>query len=139
MKRLDHIAIAVPDLDAAEKIWKEALGLEWKGWEEVPDQKVLTSMFRAGAVRLELITPTADDSPIAGFLDKRGPGLHHICFEVDNIEVEMVRLEGLGMRLLSETPRPGVEGSRVVFLHPKDTGGVLVELVEKARKALGEL
>ncbi|RJP80210.1 MAG: methylmalonyl-CoA epimerase [Candidatus Zixiibacteriota bacterium] len=133
MKKLDHIAIAVPDLDAAERIWREALQLEWKGWEEVPEQKVLTSIFRAGVTRLELITPTAEDSPITGFLERRGPGLHHICFEVDDLEAEMERLKEQGIRLLNEAPRAGVGGSRVVFLHPKDTGGVLVEVMEKKK------
>jgi methylmalonyl-CoA/ethylmalonyl-CoA epimerase len=128
--RLDHIAIAVSDLDAAETAYK-ALGLPWKGREEVPDQKVLTSLFQSGDSRVELITPTADDSPIAGFLAKKGSGLHHICFEVPDIEAEITRLKSEGFRLLNETPRPGIEGSRVVFLHPASAAGVLVELVEK--------
>jgi methylmalonyl-CoA/ethylmalonyl-CoA epimerase len=128
--RFDHIAIAVSDLNAAETAYK-ALGLPWKGREEVPDQKVLTSLFQSGDSRVELITPTADDSPIAGFLAKKGPGLHHICFEVPDIEAEITRLKSEGFRLLNETPRPGIEGSRVVFLHPASAAGVLVELVEK--------
>ncbi len=133
MKRLDHIAIAVADLDAAEKTYRDMLGLEWEGREEVIGQKVMTSIFRVGESRVELICPTAGDSPIAAFLAKRGDGLHHICFEVDNIVFEMQRLKSRGVRLLSERPTVGVGGSKVVFLHPKDAGGVLVELVEKAR------
>ena len=133
MKRMNHIAIAVADLDAAEKIYREILKLEWKGREEVADQKVMTSIFRAGESRVELICPTAEDSPIAAFLTRRGNGLHHICFEVENIKAEMERLKSRGVRLLSEKPTTGVGGSRVVFLHPKDAEGVLVELVEKPR------
>jgi len=131
MKRLDHIAIAVADLDAAEKTYREMLGLEWEGREEVAGQKVMTSIFGVGESRVELICPTADDSPIAAFLAKRGGGLHHICFEVADIEAEMELLRLRGVRLLSEKPTVGAGGSKIVFLHRKDAEGVLVELVEK--------
>lgn len=131
MKRLDHIAIAVSDLEAAETTYREMLGLAWEGREEVVSQKVMTSIFRIGEIRVELISPTAEDSPIAGFLAKRGNGLHHICLEVDDIEAEMERLKSHGVRLLSEKPTAGVGGSKVIFLHPRDAHGVLVELVEK--------
>ena len=133
MRRLDHIAIAVADLDATEKSYREVLGLEWEGREEVAGQKVMTSIFRAGESRVELICPTAADSPVAAFLIRRGDGLHHICFEVENIEAEMERLKSRGVRLLNEKPTGGVGGSKIVFLHPKDAGGVLMELVEKQR------
>ncbi|MFH1861618.1 MAG: methylmalonyl-CoA epimerase [bacterium] len=131
MKKVDHIAIAVADLETAERAYKDCLELEWQGREEVAAQKVLTSVFRAGETRVELITPTSEDSPISAFLRKRGNGLHHICFEVADIEAEVARLKEKGVRLLNETPRPGIEGSRVVFLHPQEVAGVLVELVEK--------
>lgn len=131
--RLDHVAIAVSDLEAAETAYK-ALGLAWKGREEVPSQKVLTSIFQSGDSRVELITPTADDSPIAGFLAKKGPGLHHICFKVADIVAEIARLKSQGLRLLNDVPRPGVEGSRVAFLHPVSAAGVLVELTQKEDK-----
>jgi methylmalonyl-CoA/ethylmalonyl-CoA epimerase len=130
--RLDHVAIAVSDLDAAEAAYK-ALGLSWEGREEVPSQKVMTSLFQSGDSRVELITPTADDSPITGFLAKKGPGLHHICFEVPDLEAEIVRLKTAGFRLLNESPRPGVGGSQVVFLHPASAAGVLVEMTEKGK------
>ena len=133
MKRLNHIAIAVSDLDAAEQTYRDVLGLEWQGREEVVSQKVMTSTFGIGESQVELINPTAEDSPIAAYLAKRGNGLHHICFEVDDIEAETERLKRRGVRLLSEKPTAGVRGSKVVFLHPKDANGVLVELVEKAR------
>lgn len=132
MKRLDHVAIAVNDLNAAEAAYRDLIGLEWQGREEVQDQKVLTSIFLAGDSRVELISPTAPDSPVVGFLSKRGPGLHHICFEVEDIEAEMNRLRKAGARLLSDKPGRGVGGSRIVFLHPRDAAGVLMELVQKS-------
>jgi methylmalonyl-CoA/ethylmalonyl-CoA epimerase len=131
MKRIDHIAIAVTDLDAAEAAYTHLLDLEWLGREEVESQKVLTSMFRVGVSRIELIAPTGDDSPIAKFLQKRGSGIHHICFEVDDIDAEIARLKEQGARLLNETPTPGVGGTRVAFLHPREAAGVLIELVQK--------
>ncbi len=131
MKNIDHIAIAVSNLEEAEKLYREVLGLEWKGREEVMGQKVMTSIFQTGSSRVELITPLGDDSPIAGFLEKKGSGLHHICLQVDDIEAEMKRLKEKGVRLLNETPTAGVGGSRVVFLHPRDFAGVLIELMEK--------
>ncbi|HEX7343514.1 MAG TPA: methylmalonyl-CoA epimerase [bacterium] len=133
MNRINHIAIAVTDLEAAETTYRDVLGLEWQGREEVVSQKVMTSIFRMGESRVELISPTAEDSPIAAFLAKRGNGLHHICFEVENIEAEMQRLKSRGARLLSEKPTAGVGKSKVIFLRPQDAHGVLVELVEKAR------
>jgi methylmalonyl-CoA/ethylmalonyl-CoA epimerase len=134
MLRIDHIAVAVSDLDAAEKAYRDTLALDWVGREEVAGQKVLAGIFRVGESRVELLAPTAPDSPIAGFLEKRGPGLHHICFEVEDIEAEIVRLKSRGARLLNETPSPGVEGSRIAFLHPKEAAGVLIELVERRRE-----
>ncbi|MCX6639108.1 MAG: methylmalonyl-CoA epimerase [bacterium] len=131
MKRIDHIAIAVSDLDAAEKIYRDVLNLHWEGREEVPLQKVITSLFQVGESRIELLQPTAPDSPISAFLEKKGPGLHHIALEVDDVEAKMARLKAQGIRLLNDQPADGVGGSKIVFLHPKDTGGVLVELVEK--------
>ena len=89
-------------------------------------------MFPVGESRIELLEPMGEDTPVAGFLAKRGPGIHHICFEVEDIEAEVERLRELGVRLLSETPQPGAHGSRVMFIHPKDSGGVLVELNEFA-------
>ncbi len=131
MKKIDHIAIAVSDLDAAELTYCDLLGLEWQEREEIKGQKVLASIFKVGESRIELISPTADDSPIAAFIAKKGGGLHHICFEVDDIEAEMSRLQEKGAKLLNDTPTTGVGGSRIVFLHPKSAAGVLIELMEK--------
>ncbi len=131
MKKIDHIAIAVSDLEAAETLYRDLLGLKWEGREEVPDQQVLTSIFQAGECRLELISPTSPTSPVSNFLEKKGSGLHHVCFEVEDLAAEIAQLKSSGTRLLNDSPRLGVGDSRIVFLHPKDTAGVLIELVEK--------
>ncbi len=133
MKKIDHVAIAVADLDAAESAYRDVMELEWEGREEVTGQKVMASIFNIGECRIELISPTSDESPIAGFIQKKGSGLHHICFEVDDIEAEMVKLKAKGARLLNETPAEGVGGSRVAFLHPKSGAGVLIELTVKGK------
>ena len=133
MRKIDHIAIAVSDLDAAEITYCDLLGLQWQEREEVEGQKVMASIFRVGESRIELIAPTAEDSPIAAFLARKGGGLHHIFFEVDDIEAEISRLQEKGAQLINDTPANGVGGSRVVFLHPKSAAGVLIELVEKRK------
>jgi len=130
-KRIHHIGIAVPDLDTGAAIWgPEGLGLTEEGREDVTEARTRVSMYPVGDTRIELLEAMGPDTPVAQFLNKRGPGIHHICFEVEDIEAECARLRGLGMRLLSETPQPGAHGSRVMFIHPKDSGGVLVELNE---------
>ena len=130
-KRIHHIGIAVSDLDSGAAIWgPEGLGLIEEGREDVVEARTKVSMFPVGESRIELLEPMGADTPVAGFLAKRGPGIHHICFEVDDIEAECKRLRDLGVRLLSDTPQPGAHGSRVMFIHPKDSGGVLVELNE---------
>ncbi len=132
-KRIHHIGIAVPDLDSGASIWgPEGLGLVEEGREDVIPARTKVAMFPVGESRIELLEPMGEDTPVAGFLAKRGPGIHHICFEVEDIEAEVDRLRELGVRLLSETPQPGAHGSRVMFIHPKDSGGVLVELNEFA-------
>jgi methylmalonyl-CoA/ethylmalonyl-CoA epimerase len=134
MTRLNHIAIAVADLAAAENIYRDVLKLPWQGREEVVSQKVITSIFDAGQSRIELLQPTSEDSPIAAYLQKRGPGLHHIALEVEDIHAEMVRLNAQGVQLLNDQPSFGVGETKIAFLHPKDTGGVLVELVQSNKK-----
>jgi methylmalonyl-CoA/ethylmalonyl-CoA epimerase len=130
-KRIHHIGIAVTDLDSGAATWgPEGLGLIEEGREDVTEASTRVAMFPVGATRIELLEAMGDDSPVGQFLAKRGPGIHHICFEVEDIEAECERLRGLGMRLLSDTPQSGAHGSRVMFIHPKDTGGVLVELNE---------
>jgi methylmalonyl-CoA/ethylmalonyl-CoA epimerase len=131
IKRLHHIGIAVNTLDDGAKTWTN-IGLEEEGREDVVPAKTKVSMFPIGETRIELLEPMGDDTPVAKFLSKRGPGIHHICFEVDDVEAESARLQATGVRLLYAEPQPGAHGSRVQFLHPKDTGGVLIELNEFA-------
>jgi methylmalonyl-CoA/ethylmalonyl-CoA epimerase len=126
---LDHVGVAVHDLDDAG-VWL-ALGLHQVGPDEdVGGQGVRVRLLAAGASFLELIAPSAPDSPVARFLSSRGPGLHHVALRVDDLPAHIARLEALGARFVDATPRPGRGGSRVVFLHPRWTGGTLIELVE---------
>ncbi len=130
-KRIHHIGIAVAGLDEGAATWgSRGLGLSEEGREDVEEARTRVAMFPVGESRVELLEAMGDDSPVGRFLAKRGPGIHHICFEVDDIEAECDRLRAAGVRLLHDEPRPGAHGSRVMFLHPKDTGGVLVELNE---------
>lgn len=129
IKRVHHIGIAVRSLDAGAELWKR-IGLPEEGREDVVPAKTKVAMFPVGESRIELLEPLVDDSPVAKFLDSRGPGIHHLCFEVDDVDAESERLRAAGVRLLYDAPQPGAHGSRVMFLHPKDTGGVLIELNE---------
>lgn len=127
---LDHVGIAVHSLEEASHAYR-LLGLEPVGPDEaVASQAVRVRAFRAGDSLLELLEPTADSSPLTGFLAKRGPGLHHLALRVENLEAEVARLKAEGAAFVDETPRPGRAGSRVVFLHPSWSQGVLIELVE---------
>jgi methylmalonyl-CoA/ethylmalonyl-CoA epimerase len=126
---LDHIGIAVKSLDAA-KIY-EALGLSVDHVETVASQGVRTAFLSAGDANIELLEPAGPESTVAKFIDKRGEGIHHICFRVDDIEEHLDRLKTQGYRLINETPVPGAHGCRVAFLHPAAGNGVLIELSEK--------
>lgn len=128
--KIDHIGIAVRSLDEALTFFSDALGLECTGREVVADQGVRVALLPVGESRLELLEPTAEDSPVGRFLSKRGEGIHHICLTVDNIEVALADLRARNIRLVDETPRCGVEGRKIAFLHPASTHGVLIELVE---------
>ena len=129
---LDHVGIAVSDLEAASAPYR-LLGLVQVGEDEVVvSQHVRVRALRVGASLLELLEPTAPESPIATFLAKRGPGLHHVALRVDDVTAEVARLSAAGARFVNPEPRPGRAGTRVVFLHPKWMGGTLVELVEHA-------
>ena len=130
--KLDHVGIAVPSLDASLAIYRE-IGLAEDHREEVASQKVRTAFLPAGDVRIELLEPTAEDSPISKFLARRGPGIHHLCFAVDDLDASLARLAQRGYRLLNPSPVPGAGGRRVAFLHPESGGGVLIELTEHAR------
>jgi methylmalonyl-CoA/ethylmalonyl-CoA epimerase len=125
---LDHIGIAVKDLDAALSFYRDALGLEIEPPEEVATQKVRAHFIPVGESALELLEATAPDSPIARYLEKRGPGIHHLTLRVDDIHAALARLKERGVRLIDEVPRPGAEGALVAFIHPAAAHGVLVEL-----------
>lgn len=128
---VDHIAIANNDLSKGRAFYEKVLGLDFHEIEEVPTQKVRAAILTAGAVRIELLEPTAEDSPIARFIEKRGEGLHHIAFQVPDLEAKLKELEAAGVRLIDREPRPGAGGTRIAFLHPAAGSGVLIELVER--------
>lgn len=125
---LDHVGIAVADLSAALAFYRDALGLEIEAPEDVASQRVRAHLIPAGEAALELLEATSADSPIAGFLARRGPGLHHITLRVDDIAAALEQLKARGVRLIDQAPRPGAHGSLVAFIHPASAHGVLVEL-----------
>ena len=125
---IDHIGIAVSDLGESLKFFRDALGLEVEPPEEIPSQRVRAHFLPAGSATFELVEPTADDSPIAKFIARRGAGLHHVALRVDDIIGALAELKARGVRLIDEVPRPGAHGSLVAFIHPASTHGVLVEL-----------
>jgi methylmalonyl-CoA/ethylmalonyl-CoA epimerase len=128
MNGLDHVAILVADLDAAIKLYRDVYGLTLSEIEEVPTEKVRVAIFGHGTGRIELVSPTGPDSPMAKAIEKRGEGLHHVCLEVPDIAKAMADLKARGAPLLDETPRAGAGGAKVAFVHPKGSRGVLVEL-----------
>jgi methylmalonyl-CoA/ethylmalonyl-CoA epimerase len=132
VKAVNHIGIAVHSIDAQRPFYEGVLGAQFEGVEEVADQKVRVGFFRIGDVRLELLEPTDAASTVATFLDKRGEGLHHVAYTVDDIQARIAELKQSGLRLLDETPRPGAHHMRIAFVHPKSTFGVLTELCEPA-------
>src|SRR5262249_22151653 len=125
---LDHIGIAVTDLPAALAFYRDALGLEVEAPEEVAAQRVRAHFIPVGGANLELLEATAPDSPIARYVDKKGPGLHHITLRVDDIHAAVAQMKARGVRMIDEAPRPGAEGSTIAFVHPSAAHGVLVEL-----------
>jgi methylmalonyl-CoA/ethylmalonyl-CoA epimerase len=129
IKKIDHVAIAVNDIDASIVKYREALGLEPRERETVASQKTEAALLPIGDSNIELISPKGNDG-LAKFLEKKGPGLHHIAVEVEGIEEALATLKALGVPLIDETPRSGARGHKVAFVHPKATGGVLIELVE---------
>lgn len=128
---IEHIGIAVKNLDEAIHFYEEILGLECYNIEEVRDQKVKTAFFKIGQTKIELLEPTGPDSPVAKFIEKRGEGIHHIAFAVSNIGRKLKEAEAKGVRLIDKVSRTGAEGMDIGFLHPKSTFGVLTELCEK--------
>ena len=128
---IHHLAIAVSSLSEALPFWRDVLGLPLIGIEEVPTEKVRVAMLGAGAARIELLEPSGPDSPISAFLAKRGPGLHHVALRVRDVQESSNAIAAKGCPLIGAAARPGAHGSLVTFLHPKGTGGVLVELVQQ--------
>lgn len=129
-KYIEHIGIAVKDLSQAIPYYENIFGLSCYAVEEVADQKVKTAFFKVGDTKIELLESTSPDGPIAKFIEKRGEGIHHIAFAVDNLESKLHTIQQQGIQLIDEKPRKGAEGLNIAFLHPKSTFGVLTELCE---------
>lgn len=129
---LDHIAIAVPDFEAAIKRFMEDFGLNFEGTEDVEAAKTSTAFFALPATSIELVYPLRGEGPIATFLEKKGGGLHHLCFRSDDLDADIEQLRGKGYQFLSDQPGEGAHNSRVIFIHPKSCGGVLIELNQRA-------
>jgi len=129
-RKIEHVGIAVRDLDEAVSRYEQMMGAVCYKRETVESEGVETAFFRTGESKIELLASIRDDSPVARFLEKRGEGVHHLAFEVDDIHKEMERCRKLGYTLLSESPKPGADNKLVAFLHPKEHHGVLIELCE---------
>jgi len=130
LEKIDHIGIAVEDLEAVMETYREAFGLDPSFQEEVADQKVRVAGFDVGGSTIEYLEPTSPESPIARFLEKKGTGIHHMAYRVKNLEEVLKRLKEKGLRLIDEQPRDGAEGKKIAFVHPKSTNGILIELCE---------
>ncbi|MDO4727512.1 MAG: methylmalonyl-CoA epimerase [Bacteroidota bacterium] len=133
MKKIEHIGIAVKDLEESNEVYSKLFGMPYKT-EEVASEGVITSFFMNGPNKIELLQATNEDSPIAKFIAKKGEGIHHIAFEVENIESEMQRLKNEGFVFVNEAPKKGADNKMIVFLHPKHTKGVLIELCQEIKK-----
>lgn len=130
IKRINHVAIVVDQIEDTLHFWRDALGLELAYVEDVPDQEAVVAFFPVGEAEVELVKPTTHDSGISRYLEKRGPGVHHICFEVDNIDSCLEKLKAQDIRLINPEPVVGTGGKRIAFIHPESTHGVLIELYE---------
>ena len=131
LKNIDHIGVAVKNIDEALKFWEDTLGIKCHGTEEVAEQKVKTAFLPVDDTEFELLEGTSEDSPITKFIEKKGEGLQHIAIRVDNIEEALKELKEKGVRLIDETPRYGAGGAKIAFIHPKASGGVLLELCQR--------
>jgi methylmalonyl-CoA/ethylmalonyl-CoA epimerase len=130
IKRIDHVAILIEDFEGALGFWRDALGMDVSHIEDVPAEHSQVAFLPLGSSEIELVRPTTDDSGLARYLEKRGPGMHHICLEVDDIEAMIAKLKGKGVQLIQATASVGLGGRKYAFIHPKSSGGVLVELYE---------
>ena len=131
--RIDHIGVAVEDLDGAMSLYADRLGMAEEHRETVEDFGVEAVLLEVGEGHVELLCPTGSETPVGRFLERNGPGIHHVAYRTDDIDSALASLRDAGLRLIDEQPRTGIRGSRVAFLHPKSTGGVLTELVEPAK------
>ncbi len=131
LEKVDHIGIAVSDLQKAISFYRDQLGLEFKGTEVVEEQKVEVAFFPVGESKIELLEPTDPAGPVGKFIEKKGEGVHHLSFRVSNLEEKLEQLKQQGVALIDEKPRYGAGGAKIAFLHPKSTGGVLIELCER--------
>lgn len=130
--KIDHLGIAVNSIEDGKNFWAQTLGLHFEGSETVAEQKVTTAFFPVGESEVELLESTSPDGPVAKFIEKKGTGFQHIAFRVENIEEALEELKGKGIQLIDQKPRIGAGGAKIAFLHPKATGGVLVELCERS-------
>ena len=130
--KIDHLGIAVNSINDGQNFWSDILGLEFEGAETVEEQKVKTAFFPVGESEVELLESTAPDGPVAKFIEKKGQGFQHVAFRVANIDEALEELKAKNIQLIDQTPRIGAGGARIAFLHPKATGGILVELCERA-------
>jgi methylmalonyl-CoA/ethylmalonyl-CoA epimerase len=130
--KIDHLGIAVNNIEDGKNFWSEVLGLAFAGAETVEEQKVKTAFFPVGESEVELLESTAPDGPVAKFIEKRGPGFQHIAFQVADLDEALEELKAKNIRLIDQTPRHGAGGTRIAFLHPQATGGILVELCERS-------
>ena len=130
--KIDHLGIAVNSIDEGKNFWSDVLGLEFEGAETVEEQKVTTAFFPVGESEVELLESTAPDGPVAKFIEKKGTGFQHIAFQVADIDAALEELKQKDIQLIDQTPRIGAGGARIAFLHPKATGGILVELCERS-------
>jgi methylmalonyl-CoA/ethylmalonyl-CoA epimerase len=131
MRKIEHLGIAVSDLEAAESLYTQLLGVAPYKREEVASEQVITSFFKVGDNKIELLQSSNPEGTIARFIEKRGEGIHHVAFDVEDIEAEMARLKAAGFVLLNETPKKGADNKLICFVHPKNTHGVLVELCQE--------
>lgn len=136
--KIDHLGVAVKSISDSLSFYRDVLGMELSGTETVDDQGVHVALLPVGEARIELLEPVSAETPVGRFITKRGEGVHHICYEVDDLSSKLDELRSRGVRLLEGYPRRGAEGKLVAFLHPASAHGVLVELVEKARTPQGE-
>ena len=131
---IEHVGIAVDDLNGISDVFGDLLGLELRSREKIDDQQVITDIYETGSGKLEFLKAADENSPISHFIDKKGPGMHHIALLVDNLQAALDYLKDQGIQLIDKSPRIGAEGFKIAFLHPKSTGGVLIELCEKEDK-----